>query len=123
MIPQNRYPTVQAAAGEKNYLLRGDRMGTACSGVKALRGWITLALSTERYAYPIFSAGFGLDCRVGEWMSDQALSSAIRSALMVDERILSVDGFTITREGGEVSAAFTVDSVYGAFETKEIINV
>lgn len=123
MIPQNSYTMRTPKVGEKDYRFCGEHMGGLVGGVEALKGWIALALSTERYAYPIFSDHFGAEYDLNKRMSDEALSTAITDALTVDPRITRVFGFTITRKGGEISATFTVETVYGTFETTETIHV
>lgn len=123
MIPQNTVQTTSTAEGEQDYRLLGSRMGGLARGVDALKGWIALALATERYAYPIFSPAFGLDLVFSRKMSDSELERAIGDALCQDERILGVRDVKITRKGGTVSATFTVDSVYGAVETETLLYV
>ena len=93
-------------------------MGGLCDGKAALQGWIACALSTERYLYPIFSHEYGVEYSHRQVMSDSQLQNAICDALEHDERILGIRDFTITRKGESVSAAFTVESVYGEFETE-----
>lgn len=123
MIPQNTYQTTSEIGGNRDYRLLGEHMGGLTQGVDALKGWIALALSTERYAYPVFSPAFGIELVFTKTQPNSAIERAIIDALSQDERILRVRDFTITREGGKVSAAFTVDSVYGAFETETLLYV
>jgi len=86
-------------------------------------GWIACVLSTERYTYPIFSHEYGVEYDHRRVMSDAQIQNAIVLALEHDDRILGVRDFIITRKGESVSAAFTVESVYGEFETETDIYV
>ena len=118
MIPQNTYQTTGAAQSTRDFRLLEEHMGGLCDGKAALEGWIACTLSTERYTYPIFSHEYGVEYDHRRVMSDTDLQNAITDALEHDERILGVRDFIITRKGESVSAAFTVESVYGAFETE-----
>lgn len=123
MIPQNTYQTTGATGEVRDFRLLDENMGALCDGKEALIGWIACVLSTERFSYPIFSSDYGVEYDHRRVMSDSDLQNAITDALEHDERILGIRDFTITRKGESVSAAFTVESVYGAFETETNIYV
>lgn len=123
MIPQNTYQTVGELVPTRDFRLLETRMGGLCEGKDALEGYIACVLSTERFLYPIFSSEYGVEYTHRRVMRDAELQNAITDALEHDERILGIRDFTITRKGESVSAAFTVESVYGEFETETDIYV
>ncbi len=87
---------------------------------------VYLILSVERYQYPIYSRNYGVELAdlVGQ-PRDYVMSEAkrrITEALMQDDRIESVDGWSFTHSGKTVQAAFTVHTVYGDISTtKEVL--
>ena len=123
MIPQNTRQTTGERVTVRDFRLLDTNMGGLCEGKDALIGWIACTLSTERFSYPIFSDAYGVEYNHRRVMRDSEIQNAITDALEHDERILSIRDFIITRKGESVSAAFTVESVYGAFETETDINV
>jgi len=123
MIPQNTYQTTGVKTETRDFRLLDENMGGLCDGKEALMGWIACVLSTERYTYPIFSHEYGVEYDHRRVMSDAQIQNAIVLALEHDDRILGVRDFIITRKGESVSAAFTVESVYGEFETETDIYV
>ncbi|MBQ3055438.1 MAG: DUF2634 domain-containing protein [Oscillospiraceae bacterium] len=120
MIPNVSVSAYAAYDGERDYTLKDGRMGPISQGRETLPGWITVALTTERGAYPIFSKEFGIPLSGAD---DRSLERAVRSALMRDERIRSVDEVKILRERGEVSVRLNVQTVYGVCETETKLNV
>ena len=118
MIPQNDYMAVVPSEGKRDFQLLGDRIGGLGDSVTALENWILTVLSTERGGSPIFSRDFGLNLKFGSGVTDAELIHAITEALTRDARIRRVEDFTITRERGSISAAFTVHSVYGALRSE-----
>ncbi len=123
MIPQNTYHTTGALSHGRDFRLLDENMGALCQGREQLKGWISCVLSTERYAYPIYSHAYGVEYDHRAPMSDAQLQNAIIDALARDERILGVRDFLITRKGDSVLASFTVESVYGEFETETDVYV
>lgn len=90
-------------------------------GLQALRGWVRRALDPqcERYMLPAYSAQYGNEFPTlfGQSAAEAAarLPALIRETLLVNPYITAVDGFSVTREGGRVSAVFRVHSVCGDF--------
>lgn len=118
MIPSYETSSYAAYEGNCDYTLTDRGMGGVKGGKDALIGWMTVALTTERGAYPIFSKEFGV-----AFGDDAVLEQSIRATLSRDERIRSVDKVEIIRERGSVSARVTVRTVYGACETEIECNV
>ena len=120
MIPNVSVSAYAAYDGDRDYTLKDGRMGPLSQGKGTLPGWIAVALTTERGAYPIFSGEFGIPL-LGR--DERGLERDIRAALLRDERIRSVDEVKILRERGEVSVRLRVQTVYGACETETKLNV
>ena len=118
MIPSYEISSYANYEGGADYTLTERGMGGVKGGKDALIGWMTVALTTERGAYPIFSKEFGV-----AFGSDAAIEHSIRDLLLRDERIRSVDKIEITRERGSVSARVAVKTVFGACETEIQCNV
>lgn len=83
-------------------------------GVDALRIWITKALLTARYRWPIYSSAFGCELEdiIGYDLPRAVLESEIprfvREALIYDDRIEDVKDFVIERGGDWLKVTFTV---------------
>lgn len=86
---------------------------------------IYLILSVERYQYPIYSYNYGVELAdlIGK-PTDYVMSEAkrrITDALMQDDRITSVDGWSFETERNTVHVSFIVHTIYGDVETtKEV---
>lgn len=86
---------------------------------------VYLILNVERYAYPIYSRNYGSELvdLIGQPM-DYAMSEMkrrITDALMQDDRITGVDGWTFETGRKSVLVRFTVYTIYGELEaTKEV---
>ena len=86
---------------------------------------IYLILNVERYAYPIYSRNYGSELvdLIGQ-PKDFAMSEIkrrITEALVQDDRITGVDGWTFDTGKRTVTAHFTVSTIYGELEiTKEV---
>ncbi|MBE6723280.1 MAG: DUF2634 domain-containing protein [Ruminococcaceae bacterium] len=94
-------------------------------GVDALRQAIFLMLSIERYENLIFSWNYGLELAdlfgMPKAYVESELKQRIPEALLQDDRINRVDGFSFEEVGNKITAYFTVHSVYGDLqESKEV---
>lgn len=86
-------------------------------GLEAVKQAIRLILSTERFAYIIFSPDYGM-----EWLGligkDRAFVKAdaprrIEEALAEDDRITGISDFDIVFHREEAHVAFTVHTIFG----------
>lgn len=80
---------------------------------------VRIMLSVPRFQHEIFSRNFGHDLQdlIGKPL-DYVLGDVrrmIREALMIDERIIDVDDFTINKVGENLQVKFKVVSIYGDF--------
>ena len=102
-----------------------DRVSGMSDEQDALYQAVYLILNVERYVYPIYSRNYGVELTdlVGQ-PKDYAMSEAkrrITEALVQDDRITSVDGWSFDAGRKSVLAHFTVHTIYGDLEvTKEV---
>lgn len=102
-----------------------DRVSGMTDEQDALYQAVYLILNVERYVYPIYSRNYGVELAdlVGQ-PKDYAMSEAkrrITEALVQDDRITSVDGWSFDTGRKSVLAHFTVHTIYGDLEvTKEV---
>lgn len=88
---------------------------------------VYLILSVERYQYPIYSYNYGVELAdlIGQ-PKDYVMSEVkrrITEALLQDDRIESVDGWTFEPAEKAVLVTFTVHTIYGDIETKKEVDV
>ena len=86
---------------------------------------VYLILNVERYQYPIYSRNYGVELvdLIG-MPADYVMSEAkrrITEALIQDDRITNVDGWSFNTEKNVVIVTFIVHTIYGDIEaTKEV---
>ena len=114
---------------EENLLIHGDGEGIYADktygldlknrcvarevqGEEALKQCIFKILATEKGAFPIYSASYGVALDDLKYLAapvvESELKRRISEALLVDERIEEVKDFTFTRRGGRLDMTFTV---------------
>ncbi|MGI5824463.1 MAG: DUF2634 domain-containing protein [Bacillota bacterium] len=88
-------------------------------GIDALRQSVSLALETPRYAHLIYSFDYGSELISLFGHSNELVQTEgirlIREALLVDDRIQSVDNFQFDFTGDSVEISFVVKSRFGNF--------
>ncbi|PCK20352.1 phage portal protein [Bacillus pumilus] len=98
------------------------------NGLDAIRQFVYMALRTERYSHAVYSHDVG--CEMQEAVSDEEstdeykemeIPRLIEEALLVDERIESVQDFEITKEGATFKVVFDVVTDEGTLEIEEVI--
>jgi len=95
-------------------------------GADALRQAIYLILNVERYRYPIYSYGYGVELSDLFGKSRDYVMSEVKrritEALTQDDRVTGVDGWRFEADKKSVIVTFTVHSIYGDIEsTKEVV--
>ncbi len=90
-------------------------------GIEAVKQAIVLILNTDRFRHLIFSWNYGSELKTVIGMETAIAESEARriitEALMQDDRITAVDGFSFIRSGrNTVTAEFTVTTIYGGLE-------
>ena len=90
------------------YRLRfdGRPAGGMLNGTEAMKQAVFLALQTERFRYAIYSWNYGVELEklFGEGITpylQARIRNAIEDALLADDRITQVDGFSFERTGRE----------------------
>lgn len=90
--------------------------------IEAVRQAIYLILNTERFAYLIHSWNYGveLDGLVGQPQAYALpeIKRCITEALLQDDRITAVDGFSFENGKKTVHVTFTAHSIFGNLETE-----
>lgn len=95
--------------------------GRAVKGgpIDAYRFWAVKCCLTERYQYAAYSSDFGVEFQsiisadYPRGIAESEIRRTITEALMVDERTVSVTGFTFYWEGDSCWISFLLESVYG----------
>lgn len=105
-----------------------NRMVTTCDGIPAIQQAIYKILNTERYDCPIYSRGYGVELKtlfgkpVSYCMSE--MERQIREALLQDDRIIGVDGFTFEQpEKGVLKALFQVRTSKGSVTAEKEVRI
>ena len=84
-----------------------------------MRQAVEKVLSTPRFQYEIYSESYGHDLEdlVGEEMAlaEMEVERLISEALLVDDRILSIENFNITPgvDRSSLQVSFTVSTLFG----------
>lgn len=90
--------------------------------LEAVRQAVYLILQTERYAHVMYSDYYGSEVKSLFGNPDELvypeMERMITEACLMDDRVLSVKDFKITRENENRFCTFTVESIYGEFEAQ-----
>lgn len=111
----------------KAWLDEEVRIYDRTDGLEAIKQAIYMILMTERYDYIIYSWDYGVELKdlFGMPISYVCpeIERRVTEALMMDDRILSVHGFTFEfPKRGVVHTTFKVNSIFGEIEIdKEVI--
>lgn len=117
MIPKtsltvNNIRTVTIPTNTYRIIIDKDRVSGETDGLEAMKQAVYLILSTERYAYPVYSWNYGVELKdlFGQPTTyvEAVLEYRIRDALMADERITDVRNFEFSSQKNTVSATFEV---------------
>jgi hypothetical protein len=96
-------------------------------GIDAVKQSVELIMSTERFAYPIYSWNYGIELEslIGkdfEYVSAE-IKRRIKEALIQDDRITDVSNFKYVNQGDELLVEFEIESNYGKFDSKTVVNI
>lgn len=117
MIPKtsltvNNIQTVTIPTNTYRIIIDKDRVSGETDGIEAMKQAVYLILSTERYAYPVYSWNYGVELKdlFGQPTTyvEAVLEYRIRDALMADERITDVRNFEFSSQKNAVSTTFEV---------------
>ena len=102
------------STGDMTWKLEDGGASRKIGGEEALCQAIRLMLEVPRYRYPIYSWQYGseLETLIGKGIEEVRARAPrmIREALLTDDRITDVDGFTIEKgsQPGSADISFTV---------------
>lgn len=84
-------------------------------GLEAIEQAILKILSTNRFAHIIYSDDYGFENLIGydEIFVKGELPRRIKEAVLQDERITSIEDFSMVFEGDSVLVKFTAVTLYG----------
>ncbi len=115
-------PTKTYALDWERGRIRGD-----VDKIEAMKQAIYLILSTERYAYPVYSWDYGVEFSelygkpLGYLLPE--LKRRITEALMQDDRITGVSDFSFETQRGKVSVRFTAQTVFGEMKLEKEVDI
>ena len=120
------FETVQQPSRTYKLDMETNRITGMTDGLDAVKQAVYLILNTERYWYPIYSWNYGVELNrlYGQpaGLIYPEIERCVAEALMQDDRITGVDGFSFEKERGTVRVFFTVHSIFGDIDTgKEVI--
>lgn len=127
MLPvRTASPTTVPPSSSYTYKLASpDKMDEYIYGIDALEQAIRLVFATRRYAYPIYSHNYGNEFSKLYGLKGAVFESEakrlIKEALLTDDRITSVEGFSFSYESDRVLVAFTVKSIFGVLSYGDTI--
>jgi len=96
-------------------------------GREAIEQFITKAILTIRYHFPIYSADYGCEIQslFGRGFHERMIRSEIvrmiQEAILYDDRIERVYDFDMSAVNGEVHITFQVDTIEGIISYKGVI--
>ena len=97
------------------------------NGQAAVRQAVDIILNVERFRWQIYRpySGMQWDGLIGQdpgYVASE-LQRRMTEALLMDERVRGISDFTYSGSGNTLSAALTVNTVYGEMETGVEVNV
>ena len=104
-----------------------NRIQGECDGWYSVRQAVEVILNVERFRWQIYSPYSGMQWEglIGQdpgYVASE-LQRRITAALTMDDRVRGISGFTYTAAGNTLSAAFTVNTVYGDTQTSVEVNL
>lgn len=135
MIPQNEYEVdvnddlviEEIPTPTHRIIIEKDRIIGMCDGLEAIKQAVYLILNVERYDYVIYSANYGVELidLIGQptpYVLPE-IKRRIEEALTQDDRINSVDNFDFEVIKDNVKCTFTVNSIFGDFESESVVSI
>ena len=118
---------LQERPGKNGKIFKVVKFKTMTDERDAVLQAVYLILNVERYAFPIYSRNYGseLSDLIGK-PKDYAMSEIkrrITEALLQDDRITSLDGWTFETGRNWVLARFTVHTIYGDVSAQKEVDI
>lgn len=133
MIPMNLNDEIIELVDEANQpsytfgISEDTKIAGMKDGIEAVAQAIEIILNVERYAYLIYSWDFGVEFSdlIGKDPSYACpeIARRVKDALMQDERIKDVDGWSFSRDRHSIAASFTVHTVFGDIEKQKEVEI
>lgn len=104
-----------------------QRIQGECDGWQSVRQAVEIILNVERFRWQIYRPYSGMQWEglIGQdpgYVASE-LQRRITAALTMDDRVRGISDFTYSVEGNTLSAAFTVNTVYGDTQTSVEVNL
>lgn len=131
MLPQTDTLLAGELAEEQQpdltFFIEGNRILRMTEGLEAVKQAVYLILHTERFEYLIYSWDYGTELedlygQPNEYVFPE-LERRITEALTQDDRITSVDAFSFTAARHSVLCSFTVQTIYGNFDSQTEVTI
>ena len=108
--------------------LNSNRIICICDTLEAVRQTVFKILSTERYAYIIYSWNYGIELKdlFGQpvMFVCPEIERRVKEALLQDDRITTVDSFEFDiSKKGVVAVKFTVHTLFGDLNEEMVVNI
>ena len=109
---------VEIEIPSKTYKVANGMIAGYVDNLEAVRQAVDKTLATERFGWHIYSDGYGTELAdlIGEQMDlvKAEIERVIEESLMADDRIQSIDDFTIIEETvNTLKVAFNVKTIFG----------
>ncbi|MGG1597605.1 DUF2634 domain-containing protein [Paenibacillus naphthalenovorans] len=101
--------------------LENGRIAGMIDELDAVRQAVFMILSTDRFAYFIYSGNYGMERRAAGGFSLE-LQRLVSEALLQDDRITGIEDFQVSVNGDEAEVSFTVVSIFGSFTERRIFS-
>ena len=100
----------------------GKLTGREVTGFDAIKQWVRIALSIDRYTFPQYTWDYGNDLSslIGKNFDEGYVKSEakrmIEDALSVNEDILGIEDFECSFKNDKLTATFKLNTTYGGGE-------
>jgi hypothetical protein len=100
----------------------GKLTGRIITGLPAIKQWVMIVLGTDKYYYTQYSWDHGCELRdlIGKGFKQDYIESEakriITNALSMSKDIKGISNLEVSYEGDTLTAAFTLDTIYGSEE-------
>ena len=100
----------------------GKLTGRIITGLPAIKQWVMLVLGTDKYYYTQYSWNHGCELRdlIGKGFKQDYIESEVKriitDALSMSKDIKGISNLEVSYEGDTLTAAFTLDTIYGSEE-------
>lgn len=118
VLPEINESIVNEPLATKTFEITSEnRLGGSIDDIDALRQSISIMLGVSRYEHIIHSWEFGMETNDLYGMPydyvESELKRRIPEALLIDDRVISVEDMKFTYDRRKLLVSFTVKSIYG----------